>query len=114
MAKVTAPLLSAEAHGALGGALVFTHRAEGPVVKLWSKPTDERTAGQDAQRSIYAAAVAIWNGLSEEQKAAWAAQAAQTALTGFNLALSHYLQAAGMTGTWRVGTTIIGGAATIS
>jgi len=64
------------------------------VIEKHPAPSYTRTAAQDAQRTLYAEACAKWHTLTEEEKAAYAAEAKRRKITVFNAFLSNYLTAA--------------------
>ncbi|HEY6022155.1 MAG TPA: hypothetical protein VIY48_20490, partial [Candidatus Paceibacterota bacterium] len=88
MAKVTSPLHSLNAHGALGNTVIHTDTKHGHVAKRWAKPTGQPSANQTAQRAAYAAACSTWNTLSQQDKLAWNIIGQRTQISGFNAYLS--------------------------
>jgi len=63
------------------------------VIEKHPAPTYTRTAAQDSQRTLYAEACAKWHTLTDEEKAAYAAEAKRRNITVFNAFLSNYLLA---------------------
>lgn len=88
MAKITNPLFSMSASGSIGDAVTFTQTARGAVAKRFSKPSGLPAAGQVAQRAAYAAAVASWNALPAQDKAAWTITGKARGVSGYNAYLS--------------------------
>ena len=91
MAKVSGPCMSTEAHGTIGNCLTFQQRGRGfaairPPVPRKSK-TSNPTAGQTTQRLKIKALVESWQAFTDEQKAAWNAEAK---ISGDNLSGYHH------------------------
>lgn len=88
MAKVTAPLFSMGASGQLGKSLVYMTWKGIDDVRIYVKPANPNTAGQQTQRGYFDTAVGLWHSVAFNvaDKTAfnlWAAQAAM-AMSGFN------------------------------
>lgn len=75
MAKVVAPLQSAEARGAVSGLIYNTWRGIS-YAKKFTSPAQPRTARQLSMRSILATLVRAWRNLSPTVRAQWDAYAA--------------------------------------
>ena len=71
MAKVKAPLLSLDARGQLGKAMVFIGWKGLKTVRQHVVPANPQSAAQVAQRNKMGFAVAFWKTLSALDKAAW-------------------------------------------
>jgi hypothetical protein len=113
MAKVTNPLHSIDARGALARTLTFSHVTGSAVVKKFSEPAKRVTAAQQARRVIYLDAVTTWNALTATEKAAYSAQAEPLKITGYNLFLSQHIAPTPPAGTlWDGGATSWDGGAT--
>lgn len=90
MAKVTGPLMSMDASGTLGGAIVFSKWKGIPVVRQWVKPANPNTAGQQAVRAVFQKATQLYKALSGADVAAWARRAAGLKMSGYNLLVKVY------------------------
>jgi len=88
MAKVKFPLLSMEARGELGRAMIFQQQSiGGAIVKRFTLPRVGQAASQLAQRQRYRAALDGWNALSDGQKTTYRQRARPLHLLGINLYL---------------------------
>lgn len=85
MPKLTGPLLSVDAHGALGKALTYQRRLGGASVYGYKQPKVPLTAKQFMQRWLIANAVACWKALSDEDKAVWELKAKGRGQSGYSL-----------------------------
>ena len=94
MAKVSLPLLSRDATGALAKTITFQKSGSRLTAKRWSAPTGQVSVAQTARRNLYQAAVDAWNLLSPEQRLVWEAIAAPLNITGYNAFLSDALSPA--------------------
>lgn len=100
MAKVTGPLMSMDARGALGKAIVFSNWKGVAVVRQFVIPSNPNTALQQAVRAAFSSAVEVFKTLSAEDKTAWGRRASGLAMSGYN-ALVKYCSAAIQAGlTW--------------
>jgi hypothetical protein len=68
MAKVQGGLFSVEGHGTLGGIITYQGRKTFNQAHVKATPTDPQTAGQRHRRTIFAALILQWQGLSEAEK----------------------------------------------
>lgn len=86
MAKVTGPLLSFDARGKLGGAMVFSAWKGVGLVRQYVVPANPRTSAQVTQRTKFAQVVDRWHDLSGDDRDAWnrAASLASSPMSGFN------------------------------
>jgi len=108
--KIASPLYSLKAWKSISseacsklygveGSGVF--RRQGKMVLLEKKyvPTNPRTPFQQAGRSMFASAVASWQGLPEESKAYWDSRAQRRkigrVMSGYNLYISKFLLGGG-------------------
>ncbi len=71
MAKPDKPLLSLGARGTIAHSLTFQKRGQLTIARKKPIPTDPKSPAQLAQRQRYQDAVALWNGLSPEEKEDW-------------------------------------------
>lgn len=89
MAKVKGPLFSLTASGQLAKTLVYGDWKGIDVVRKYVIPANPKTAGQQAQRAFFAAAVEDWHtdGLTAIDVVAWNlyALALKVAQSGFNV-----------------------------
>jgi len=100
MAKVTGPLMSMDARGALGKAIVFSNWKGVAVVRQFVIPSNPNTAAQQSVRAAFSSAVEVFKTLSAEDKTAWGRRASGLAMSGYN-ALVKYCSAAIQAGkTW--------------
>ena len=93
MAKVTAPLFSFAASGKLGNALVFSRWKGIATARSYVIPSNPKSDGQKAQRSILTTVVNIWrsSNVTAEIRAAWnlLASVRSEPMSGFNLFTSN-------------------------
>lgn len=91
MARIKGPLMSVEASGQWGGALLFRKgKAGGHVSRLPAadaRGTRPATQAQLAVRSRYTQGREAWNALTSDQRAVWMerAETDPRPITGFNL-----------------------------
>jgi len=75
MARAKSPFFSLEAQKQIGKALIFKQKGNRSLVTKYNKPGGQNpfspSASQIAMRVFYSAAVAIWQGKTDEQKAYW-------------------------------------------
>lgn len=71
MAKITQPLLSAEASGSIGPRLTYSKKATGQQVRIQKAQADVVTAGRTTQREYFIEAYGKWNSLTNEQQQQW-------------------------------------------
>lgn len=71
MAKTLAPLLSLDARGRIGGALIYSKQQGTTYTKAYAVPTNPQTAQQQAHRRCVAWATQQWTTLSATHKNAW-------------------------------------------
>lgn len=91
MAKAKGPLFSVSASGKIKHRLTYSHKKVGNIVRLQRKNKDAQTDDQLLERGKFQDAVAAWNGLSSEQKAAWNLLAGGTSRSGYNLFLKYQI-----------------------
>lgn len=84
MALVSGPMLSLDARGKFGGALVFSNWKGRPTVRQLVKPSNPRSAAQYGQRAMISFLSPAWGALSAGNQATWDALAAQAVISGFN------------------------------
>ena len=112
MAKVTRPLLSLSASGAIARSLIFQGAGAKATVKRWASPAQPRPVSVTARRTHYRNAVTAWNQLSAQDKELWAQTAKARNITGFNAYLSEELKNIPSSVSWDGGAaTWDGGAA---
>lgn len=88
MAKVKMPLMSAEVRGALGG-IVFNTWKGINYVKTNTSPTGQGTAKRLAAQALLIQVSQLWKGLTDPNRAAWAAYAAAHPVTDWTGAPKH-------------------------
>jgi len=71
MAKVTGPLMSMDASGQLGKAIVFFHGWGENIVRVYVAHNTSNTVNQQTIRSYFATTISAWNALTDPQQAAW-------------------------------------------
>lgn len=85
MAKVTGPLFSMTASGKLANAIVFMTWRGIADVRMYKKPTNNRTPNQIITRAFFADAVNFYHQLTPADQNALRATAAGKPYSGFNL-----------------------------
>lgn len=65
------------------------------VKMRYYRPTNPRTAEQQANRSMFAEAMASWQGLTATEKQKWNKMAIKHSRRGFNLYISSYMKYSG-------------------
>lgn len=98
MAKVTAPLLSLGATGAIAGTIVYSTWKGINTARQLVKPSNPQTAAQTTQRNLFSDMVEAWRSYFTDpgQRTAWnlAAQVGSTVQSGFNAAMSAMVKVA--------------------
>lgn len=89
MVKVTAPVLSLDASGSLGGALVFSKWKGRNYVRSRVIPANPKSGGQVGVRSMFKFLTQIWDGLTAGNKATWEDRAADLVVSEFNAFISY-------------------------
>ncbi|MGI9862075.1 hypothetical protein SDD30_11920 [Moorella naiadis] len=92
MAKVTAPLMSMDASGALGRALVFAKWKGINYARRYTIPMNPNTVNQEKIRGYFTQAVTSWHGESPETRAMWNAAVRGRPLTGMNYYVAQYFK----------------------
>lgn len=93
MAKVTAPLLSLQASGAYGSALVFSRVAGKQTVRkkrVAIAPPDPKTPTQLFNRDFFKVVVSIWQSLDTETKSTLDILGNSVSYSGFNWFVKEY------------------------
>lgn len=91
MVKVRGPLFSMGASGTLGRAISYRRQVFGSQVEKKPQKRDLKSPAQVSRRELFLEAVAHWNSLSDEERAAYRGLAAGLPMTGFNLCVQDYL-----------------------
>ena len=91
MARVTGPLLSMDASGAVGGSIVFSKWKGRNYVRRFVVPHNPRSALQVAQRAVLRFLSTDWAGIPVLDQATWDSLAAATNISPFNAYLSNGL-----------------------
>ncbi len=84
MAKVTAPLMSMDASGTVGGAIVFSKWKGRNYVRTHVTPSNPQTAAQTAVRSMFGGLVQAYQANVVAIQSAFADRAAQQSISAFN------------------------------
>ena len=95
MARVTGPLLSLDASGTVYDTLTYAKWKERNYVRQWFKPANPQSAGQVAQRAVFAAGVADWQSQTAETQADWDEAARVFYISGFNYFVQQYIKQGG-------------------
>lgn len=95
MAKVTSPLFSFGATGALGKSIVYGSWKGISYARRYAVPSNPKTAAQVAHRTLFSNAVTEWQGLDAAVKTQWNEAASGYPLTGFNLYVKSYIETDG-------------------
>ena len=103
MAKVTGPFMSVDASGTIYNTLTASIWKGRNYIRGWFRPSNPKTAGQFAQRTLLAEAVAAWQALvavapeygalgDESYKDKWnvAAREVYPPISGFNYFVMQY------------------------
>lgn len=88
MPKVTGPLFSTEAHGALGDVLTYQRRPGGASVYGYKKPKVPLTNAQKLQRQLISWAVDKWQAMTDEERADYEAKARGQGQSGYSYFIS--------------------------
>ncbi len=91
MALVTAPLLSLDASGKVGDAIVFSKWKGRNYVRALVRPSNPKSGGQVGMRVMFAFLSQQWNGLAANDKATWESLAEAAAVAPFNSFMSKNL-----------------------
>ena len=91
--KAKLPLGSSKATGSISKLLTFYQRGDKQKIRLYNKPLKPASAAQLAQREIIRERVAVWQGLSDPDKAAWnlRAKALGDPWSGYTLFMRSYI-----------------------
>lgn len=84
MAKVTGPLLSMDASGTVGNAMVFSKWKGRSYVRSWVRPSNPKTPAQVANRAMMKYLSQLWHSLAALTRASWATLGAQLKASPFN------------------------------
>lgn len=84
MVKVNAPMLSLDASGKLGGAVVFSKWKGRNYVRALVTPANPKSGPQVGVRSMLTFLSQIWDGLSAGNKSSWLEAATRNAISTFN------------------------------
>lgn len=100
MAKVTGPLMSMDARGALGKAIVFMGWRGVKDVRMYHKPSNPKTEDQLAWRALFSDAVNFYQSLDPADQSAWRRSASGKPLSGYNLMIKYVLAVLKATEDW--------------
>ena len=93
MAKVTGPLFSMSASGALGDAIVFSTWKGIDYVRAFQIPSNPQSVKQVNLRNAFTLTVAYWHAVSSDTKGEWNTFAEGTRKSGFNQFVERSLKA---------------------
>lgn len=97
MAKARVPLIAFSAHGTLGGTITARARGRQTIIMRPPLHPDANSEAQQAQRTLFQAAVTVWHTLTPEEKAELQSAANQLKITIYNYFLKLFLS-----GRWEV------------
>jgi hypothetical protein len=89
MVKLTAPAMSLDASGSLGGTLVFAKWKGRNYARTLVKPHNPRSASQTGLRAMFQFLTQHWTDVPALSQASWVERAAMTAISPFNAYMSH-------------------------
>jgi hypothetical protein len=89
MVKVSAPAMSLEASGKLGGSLVFSKWKGRPYVRALVKPSNPRTGPQTGVRAMMRFLSQAWKALGSTIWSDWEDRAKETTISPFNAYISY-------------------------
>lgn len=92
MAKLTNPLMSLKAIGALGKDFTIRQRGKHSILEKKPHPTDARSLAQLSWRTMYQKATALWHALSDAEKQSWESTARPFHMTGYAYFMSKALK----------------------
>lgn len=112
MAKVSGPLMSLSATGALAGQIIFAGLNGGSRAYALRQA---KVTGTPARKQRYAMGCTAWQTLSQMEKSSWAQTGQLAGLNGFQAFMSNWLNTwAPVSGTiWDGGATTWDGGATV-
>ncbi len=92
MARVNGPFLSLDASGKFANTLVASIWKGRNYMRMHFIPTNANTPNQQAQRTLFAAAVLSWQGLYSSAQEQWnvAARDVYPPISGFNYYVAQY------------------------
>ncbi len=89
MVKLTAPAMSLDASGSLGGTLTFAKWKGRNYARTLVKPHNPKTQSQTGIRAMFKFLSQLWTNVAALDQATWIERAAQTAIAPFNAFMSH-------------------------
>ncbi len=89
MVRLTAPAMSMDASGTLGGTLVFSKWKGRNYARERVIPANPRSGGQVGVRSMFKYLAQIWAGLTAGNKATWEDRADDMVVSPFNAFMSY-------------------------
>lgn len=92
MALVTGPLLSLDARGKMGGALVFSNWKGRPTVRKLVTPSNPKSGAQTGQRAMMGFLSRIWSSIAIGYGNTWEALAEEGKFSPFNAFTKYNLQ----------------------
>ena len=91
MVKVSAPAMSLDASGSLGGSVVFSKWKGRNYARVLVIPSNPKTAPQISVRAMMRGLSQDWTNLTAGNKATWATRAASMIVSPFNAYVSYNL-----------------------
>ena len=88
---IVTPFGDPQAHGTLANTFVLQRRRGHVFCRKYIFKKDLNTSAQQAQRTAFLSAVALWNALPQGDKDAWNALAIDKSMTGYNLFIQREL-----------------------
>jgi len=89
MPKLTAPLLSTEAHGTLADLLTYSKQKGRAIARRKSTPAQPRSLAQRASRSAMSGLAALWSNLTPAEAATWLNAAHRPLLPAYHTFMSY-------------------------
>lgn len=89
MVKVTAPVMSLDASGSLGNAIVFSKWKGRNYVRTRVIPSNPKSGGQTGVRAMFKFLTQIWDSISDAAKATWEDRADDMVVSTFNAFISY-------------------------
>lgn len=114
MAKITNPLFSLNAHGAIARRITFNSHGKNHSAKKWHQPSGAASTAQNTRRTSYRDGCAAWQNLSPAEKEAYGVQGQAIGLNGFQVFMREWLltHAAPSQSVWDGGASTWDGGAT--
>jgi len=89
MVKVSAPVLSLDASGSIGGAMVFSKWKGRNYVRSLVIPANPKSGGQVGVRAMFKYLAQFWASLTAPNQATWESRADDSVISPFNAFMSY-------------------------